>query len=88
MPLLHQWRQCSKAASALLHVRRSLGEARGKSHKKQAEKMHHFGETLADIVMPALDTVETESSLELNFFIGKLKHSVRRVKRANTADRR
>ena len=57
-------------------------------NRKRAEKMRHFGEALTDIVMPDLDTVETESSLELNFFIGKLKHSVRRVKRANTADRR
>jgi len=51
--------------------------------RKRAEKMRHFGEVLSDVVMPDLDTVETESSLELNFFIGKLKHSVRRVKRAN-----
>ena len=48
----------------------------------QAEKMQHFGETLSDIVMPDLETVETESSLELNFLIGKLKHTVRRIKRA------
>ena len=52
-----------------------------KDHRRQAEKMHHFGESLADIVMPDLDTVETESSLELNFFIGKIKHTVRRIKR-------
>ena len=48
----------------------------------QAEKMRHFGETLSDIVMPDLETVETESSLELNFLIGKLKHTVKRIKRA------
>ena len=49
----------------------------------QAEKVRHFGETLSDIVMPDLETVETESSLELNFLIGKLKHTVRRIKRAD-----
>ena len=48
----------------------------------KAEKMQHFGEILSDIVMPDLETVETESSLELNFLIGKLKHTVRRIKRA------
>ena len=48
----------------------------------QAEKMRHFGETLSDIVMPDLETVETESSLELNFLIGKLKHTVKRLKNA------
>ena len=52
-----------------------------KDHKKQTDKINHFGETLADIVMPDLDTVETESSLEINFFIGKIKHTVRRIKK-------
>ena len=50
--------------------------------QEQAEKMRHFDETLSDIVMPDLETVETESSLELNFLIGKLKHTVKRIKRA------
>lgn len=50
---------------------------------KRSAMMRHFGETLTDIVMPDLDTVETESSLELNFFIGKIKHTVRRVKRVD-----
>ena len=48
---------------------------------KQATKMQHFGEVLSDIVMPDLQTQETESSLEINFFIGKLKHTVKRVRR-------
>jgi hypothetical protein len=48
---------------------------------RRADEMRHFGETLADIVMPDLEAVETESSLELNFFIGKLKHTVRRTKK-------
>ena len=48
---------------------------------KQTTKMQHFGEVLSDIVMPELQTSETESSLEINFFIGKLKHTVKRVKK-------
>ena len=44
----------------------------------QAQKMHHFGEVLTDIVMPDLETSETESSLEINFIIGKVKHSKER----------
>lgn len=48
---------------------------------KQASKMQHFGEVLTDIVMPDLQTSETESTLELNFFIGKLKHTVKRVRK-------
>ncbi len=47
----------------------------------QQNMMKHFGEVLSDIVMPDLETSETESSLELNFIIGKLKHNVKRVKR-------
>ena len=46
--------------------------------QKQETKMEHFGNVLADIVMPDLQTQETESTLELNFVIGKLKHTVKR----------
>ena len=49
--------------------------------KKKLALMHHFGEPLTDIVMPDPDEVETESSLELNFFIGKIKHTVRKIKK-------
>lgn len=49
--------------------------------EKQKSKMQHFGEMLTDIVMPDLQTSETESSLELNFLIGKIKHSVKRVRK-------
>ena len=49
--------------------------------KKKLALMQHFGETLTDIVMPDPDEVETESSLELNFIIGKIKHTVRKIKK-------
>ena len=49
-----------------------------RDRRKRSKMMNHFGETLTDIVMPDLDMVETESTLELNFFIGKIKHTVRR----------
>ncbi|WP_296849903.1 ORF6N domain-containing protein [Treponema sp.] len=48
---------------------------------KQQSKMEHFGNVLSEIVMPDLETTETESSLELNFIIGKIKHTVKRIKR-------
>ena len=64
-------------------LKRELLELHGDTDQtSQPDKLHHFGETLADIVMPDLDTVETESSLELNFLVGQLKHTVRRVKKA------
>lgn len=51
--------------------------------KKQVTKMQHFGKVLSDIVMPDLETSETESTLELNFFIGKIKHTVKRIKKSS-----
>lgn len=52
--------------------------------KKQNNMMRHFGEVLSDIVMPDLETSETESTLELNFIIGKIKHTVKRIKKIET----
>ena len=49
--------------------------------ERQEEMIRHFGTVLTDIVMPDLETCETESSLEINFLIGKIKHSVKRVRR-------
>ena len=49
--------------------------------KKRDSMMRHFSEALTDIVMPDLTTAETESSMEINFLIGKLKHTVRRVRK-------
>lgn len=57
-----------------------------KDDDKRQVKMRHFGEVLSGIVMPDLETSETESSLEINFFIGKIKHTVKRVRRQNGAD--
>ena len=55
------------------------------SHVQQS-KMKHFGEMLSDIVIPDLETAETESTLELNFLIGKIKHTVKRVKKQNGSE--
>lgn len=67
------------------NLKRELVELhRETNSKEQASKMQHFGRMLSDIIMPDLETTETESTLELNFFIGKLKHTVKRVKKADT----
>ena len=50
--------------------------------KKRDSMMRHFGEALTDIVMPDLTTAETESSMEINFLIGELKHTVRRIRKS------
>jgi phage regulator Rha-like protein len=66
-------------------LRRELLELHKETDKeKQASKMKHFGEVLSDIVMPDLQTQETESTLEINFFIGKLKHTVKRIRKEET----
>ena len=66
------------------YLKRELKELHQETDKrKQMSKMQNFGEVLSDIIMPDLETVETESSLELNFFIGKIKHTVRRTKKAS-----
>ena len=53
--------------------------------QKRKSMMQHFGEVLTDIVMPDLTTAETESSMEINFLVGKLKHTVRRTRKADEA---
>ncbi len=63
-------------------LKRELVELHQETDKeKQKAKMQHFGEVLTDIVMPDLQTSETESSLEINFLIGKIKHTVKRVRK-------
>lgn len=65
-------------------LKRELVELHKETNKDiQAQKMHHFDEVLTDIVMPDLETTETESSLEINFIIGKISHTVKRVKKDN-----
>ena len=63
-------------------LKRELVELHQETDKeKQASKIKHFGDVLTDIVMPDLQTSETESSLEINFLIGKIKHTVKRVRK-------
>ena len=48
--------------------------------------MKRIGDILADLIMPDLETTETQSSLEFNFVIGKLKHSITRQRRSDNSD--
>ncbi len=64
------------------NLKRELLELHNVSDKrKHTQKLKHFGDVLTDIVMPDLETTETESSLEINFIIGKVKHTVKRVRK-------
>lgn len=49
--------------------------------KKQAQKMKKFGAILADLISPDLETSEVESTLELNLMLGKITHTVKRIKK-------
>ena len=70
-------------------LKRELLELHKETDKEvQKTKMQHFGEVLSDIVMPDLQTQETESSLEINFFIGKIKHTVKRVRKEDPKDQK
>lgn len=51
-----------------------------------SDKMNHFSDMLSDIVMPDLETSETESILELNFIIGKIKHTVKRIRKNSNGE--
>ena len=51
-----------------------------------SENMNHFSDVLSDIVMPDLETSETESILELNFIIGKIKHTVKRIRKNSNGE--
>ena len=80
-------------------LKRELVELHKETDKAmQEKKMHHFGEVLTDIVMPDLETSETESSLEINFLIGNMKkcqwhfdsgaenkeHTIKRVRKSDS----
>ncbi|MCM1169792.1 MAG: ORF6N domain-containing protein [Bacteroides sp.] len=54
--------------------------------QEQKNMIQRFGETLSDIVMPDLQPYEAEAALELNFFIGKLKYTVKRRKETDRPD--
>lgn len=49
--------------------------------KSQIKFLTGFGNLLTDILMPEMETSDTETSMELNFVIGKLKHTVKRRKK-------
>lgn len=48
--------------------------------------MTKFSELLSDIILPELRPDESETSVELNFFIGKIKHTVKRKRREDGPD--
>lgn len=55
--------------------------------KKPSQSLiSRFSDPLSDIILPELRPDESETSIELNFFIGKLKHTVKRKRRDNGPD--
>ena len=73
--------------TAIRELKRELLDLHKEPDKaKQQTKMEHFGNILSELVMPELETTETESSLELNFLIGKIKHTVKCIKKLKPND--
>ena len=54
--------------------------------QEQKTMVQRFGEALSDIVMPDLQPYEAAAEVEINFFIGKLKYTVKRRKDAGHTD--
>ncbi|MCM1531402.1 MAG: ORF6N domain-containing protein [Bacteroides sp.] len=54
--------------------------------QEQKTMIQRFGETLSDIVMPDLQPYEAAAEIEVNFFIGKLKYTVKRRKEPDRPD--
>lgn len=68
-------------------LKRKLLEIHDSTSQEDKKKgMARIGDILADLIMPDLETTETQSSLEFNFVIGKLKHSITRQRKNDNAD--
>ena len=61
-------------------LKREIHEMHDEKDKtKQLSRIEKIGHIIADLMNPDLQTSETESSMEVNIFIGKFKHTVKRV---------
>ncbi len=68
-------------------LKRQLLEIHDSTSQEEKKKgMARIGDILADIIMPDMETTETQSSLEFNFVFGKLKHSVTRQRKNENVD--
>ncbi len=68
-------------------LKRNLLEIHDSTSQEEKKKgMARIGDILADIIMPELETTETQSSLEFNFVIGKLKHSITRQRKNDNSE--
>lgn len=68
-------------------LKRTLSEMHDSdSDEFKKKSMVRIGEILADMIMPDMQATETKTSLEFNFFIGKLKHEVTRQRINDNGD--
>ena len=58
-----------------------------KDKTKQLSRIEKIGNIITDLMHPDLQTSETESSMEVNIFIGKFKHTIKRTRRPELRDR-
>lgn len=68
-------------------LKRQLLEVHDSNSREEKQTgMKRIGDILADLIMPELETTETQSSLEFNFVFGKLKHSVTRQRKTEDSN--
>ena len=68
-----------EAFAKMRELSRTIGNmANNKDVKKQKELVHKSGEIMADLFGQDLQTTDTETEIELNFAVLKLKHTIKR----------
>ena len=69
-------------------LRREISEMHQEKNKdRQISRINKISEIIADIMNPDLQTSETESSMEVNIFIGKFKHTIKRTRRQDLQEK-
>lgn len=75
------------AFAEVRELKRNLIEVHDATSKEiKQDGMKRIGDILGDLIMPDLETTETQSSLEFNFVIGKLKHSITRQRKSDNSE--
>jgi hypothetical protein len=68
-----------EAFAGIRELRRAVAElAESPEKERQKSLMQRSGEIIADILGDEMKTTDTETSIELNFAVLKVKHTVKR----------
>ena len=70
-----------RQTDAIVHVVRCFDDDNIEHVEGSVDPVRDIEEINMELCLTDLETVETESTLELNFNIGKIKHTVKRIKK-------